>query len=238
MDKDILDRADLVFCHGLGCEKGVSLNYYLQNEKKVIDIGRRILDNNKERIIFVDKAIDPHIWMDISLWKEAIGIIADKLIEKLPLYKDEITKRKETLKRKYDEMHAVILSSFQKIPKDKKRLVTSNDAFRYFVRAYFQQEDWFNGFCSIEELNRQIPVTMFDLQKALSFLKKYDVHVFFIDVTFNEKIIHRLQQMAKMENFPISLCTKPLCGDTIDASINGYLPMMQYNCEIIIENLQ
>ncbi len=238
MDKDLLDRADLVFCHGLGCEKGASLHYYLQNEKKVVDIGKILIFNNKQKVIVIDKEIDPHIWMDISLWAEAIDIVADKLMEKLPMKKSEITQRKAAVKKRYYETHMAILSSFQKIPKEKRKLVTSNDAFRYFVRAYFQQEDWLSSFCSIEGLNRHLSITMFDLQKALSFLQKHGVHVFFIDAASNEKIVSRLQAMAARENFPISLCTKPLCGDTIDASINGYLPMMRYNCETIIENLQ
>jgi manganese/zinc/iron transport system substrate-binding protein len=238
MDKDILDRADLVFCHGLGCERGASLLYYLQNEKKVVDIGKILITNNKDKAIFIDKEIDPHIWMDISLWAKAIDIVADKLIEKLPLKKNEIIKRKESVKKRYYEVHSEILAAFQKVPKEKRRLVTSNDAFQYFVRTYFQKEDWHNSFCSIEGLNRHLPITMFDLQKAMAFLKQHGIHSFFIDVASNDKIISKLQVMAKREDFPISLCTKPLCGDTIDASIKGYLPMMKYNCETIIENLR
>ena len=83
-DEEKLSRADLVFCHGLGLEHGASLQYRLQKEKKVVSLGGEIQKRAGEKVLFKGSEIDPHVWMDVSLWKEAVAPIVLSLLQLYP----------------------------------------------------------------------------------------------------------------------------------------------------------
>src|SRR3990167_10716616 len=78
-DGEKLTRADLVFYNGLGLEHGASLSSQLKGTHKAIALGERIQEAYPERILLREDAVDPHIWMDISLWKEAVPSIIEEL---------------------------------------------------------------------------------------------------------------------------------------------------------------
>ena len=74
-DDEKMDFADLLFYNGLGLEHGASLHYRLEKHPHSIALGDRILQSRKDLFITVDTEIDPHIWMDVSLWMQTIPAI-------------------------------------------------------------------------------------------------------------------------------------------------------------------
>src|SRR5262249_34971797 len=81
-------------------------------------------------------AFDPHLWFDVSLWREAAGVVRDALKAFDPGHADEYQTRSDAYQGELAELHEYARRQIATIPKERRVLVTAHDAFRYFGRAY------------------------------------------------------------------------------------------------------
>lgn len=79
---------------------------------------------------------DPHVWMDASLWSRSIPAIVQALSEGQPEYAEEFVARGAELLSELSALHEYGVECLQSVPVERRVLVTSHDAFRYFGRAY------------------------------------------------------------------------------------------------------
>src|SRR5579863_3754340 len=70
-DDEKIQQADFVFYNGLGLEHGASVASMISSHPHAFAIGDSIQKLHPEKILWKGNTQDPHIWMDISLWKEA-----------------------------------------------------------------------------------------------------------------------------------------------------------------------
>ncbi|MHC4392256.1 MAG: metal ABC transporter solute-binding protein, Zn/Mn family, partial [Planctomycetota bacterium] len=79
---------------------------------------------------------DPHIWFDVSLWQEAVRGTTRALTEVDPAGKDHYEARASAYLQRLEALHVSVKERIAQIPKERRVLVTSHDAFGYFGRAY------------------------------------------------------------------------------------------------------
>jgi manganese/zinc/iron transport system substrate-binding protein len=79
---------------------------------------------------------DPHVWMDASLWSRSVPAIVAALSEGQPEYTEEFAARGDALLAELSALHEFGVACLQSVPEERRVLVTSHDAFRYFGRAY------------------------------------------------------------------------------------------------------
>lgn len=79
---------------------------------------------------------DPHIWFDVLLWSKMVDVVAEKLAEFDPPRAQDYRQRAAAYRERLAKLDAEIAAQIAEIPKEKRVLVTSHDAFRYFGRAY------------------------------------------------------------------------------------------------------
>jgi manganese/zinc/iron transport system substrate-binding protein len=79
---------------------------------------------------------DPHVWFDVALWKTCVGTIRDALCEKFPEHADTFRANAATYLKELDDLDREVREKANRLPKEKRVLVTSHDAFGYFARAY------------------------------------------------------------------------------------------------------
>ncbi|MDE3056111.1 MAG: zinc ABC transporter substrate-binding protein [Verrucomicrobiota bacterium] len=237
-DGEKVERADLVFYNGLGLEHGASLSALLHKNPKAIPLGEAIRKKSPELILEKEGAIDPHLWMDLSLWEKSIEEIVEKLSTTDPdssLYYEE---RGKELQSRMEQEDLQLREMLQKIPSEKRYLVTSHDAFRYFARAYLKEageENWEERFTAPEGLAPEGQLSPVDLQAVILFLQKHRVSVLFPESNVGQGVIGKIAQASRDMGFPIRLCTKPLYGDaTGDLT---YFEAMQRNGELLAEEL-
>ena len=233
-DDEKFFRADLIFYNGLGLEHGASLSSLLRSNPKTIPIGEKIVAAQPTRILKKGDVIDPHIWMDISLWKEAIVPIIDHLSaidpEGAPYYRE----RGEALALKMDQTHIYVKELLQKVPSSKRYLITSHDAFRYFARSYLaepEETDWALRFTAPEGLAPDGQLNPYDIQRIIDFLKQKQVSVLFPETNVSRDSIRKIASAGKELGLEIKICTEPLYGDSMSGL--SYLEMMQKNGEVI-----
>jgi len=237
-DGEKLQRADHIFYNGLGLEHGASLSSMLKSSSKATAIGEKISRAYPERILKKGEIVDPHIWMDISLWKKGIDPIVEALSaidpEGTPVYSE----RGKALLEKMETAHNNVLSQLQKIPSEKRYLVTSHDAFHYFTRSYLAdpgETHWGDRFAAPEGLAPEGQLNPRDIQKIINYLKAKRVSVIFPESNVSRDSIRKIASAGRELGLEIKVCSEPLYGDAMSGLT--YLEMMNRNAETIAKYL-
>ncbi|WP_460450672.1 metal ABC transporter substrate-binding protein [Alsobacter sp. SYSU BS001988] len=79
---------------------------------------------------------DPHAWQDVSNAKAYVAAIRDGLSAADPAGKAVYDERAGAYLAQLDALDAEVRAAIARIPPDRRRIVTTHDAFGYFGRAY------------------------------------------------------------------------------------------------------
>lgn len=132
-----LRGAGLVLHHGLFLEGrlGEAL-VAAEGKTRVVAVSR---DIPKERLLKQgegDHAVDPHLWLDAQLWSHCVRVVGTSLAEADPTHAAEYGTRTDALVKDLETLDAECRTALARVPKARRVLVTSHDAFGYFGRAY------------------------------------------------------------------------------------------------------
>lgn len=237
-DGEKVARADLIFYNGLGLEHGASLSAILRDSAKATPIGDKINAAYPERILMRGKVVDPHIWMDISLWQKGIGPIVEALSQADPEGASVYQEQGAVLARQMESAHQEIRSLLREVPSEKRYLVTSHDAFHYFTRSYLadpEEIDWAGRFAAPEGLAPEGQLNPRDIQKIIDFLKARKISVLFPESNVSRDSIRKIAAAGRELGMEISVCSEPLYGDAMGRL--AYLEMMRHNAQTIAKYL-
>lgn len=237
-DAEKLKRADLIFYNGLGLEHGASLSSALKNSPNAMAIGEKISTLAPERILKKGNAIDPHIWMDISLWQKGIDPMVAELSRVDPEGAALYRERGEVLKESMEATHREIRSKLQSIPSEKRYLVTSHDAFHYFTKEYLADPGevaWDQRFAAPEGLAPDGQLNPVDIQKIIDFMRDKKIGVLFPESNVSRDSILKIASAGNELGLKIKICRDPLYGDSMSGQ--GYLEMMKRNAETMAKHL-
>jgi manganese/zinc/iron transport system substrate-binding protein len=233
-DDEKFFRADCIFYNGLGLEHGASLSSILRSSDKAVPIGEKIAAAQPDRILKKGEVVDPHIWMDISLWKGAIDPIVENLSAVDPEGASYYQTRGIALAAKMDQTHEEVLELLHRVPASKRYLITSHDAFRYFARSYLSEpgeSDWAKRFTAPEGLAPDGQLNPYDIQRIIDFLREKKVSVLFPESNVSRDSIRKIASAGKELGLEIRVCSEPLYGDSTSGL--SYLEMMRKNGDVI-----
>ena len=130
--------------------------------------------------------IDPHIWMDVSLWSLIATTIAAKLAELRPACEDTVTANAVTYQAQLAALHAWIKASIATIPEAQRKLVTAHDAFGYYAAAYDIDVS------AIQGLSTETEASIGDIQSVAETVATSGVPTVFIETTVNPRTIQAM----------------------------------------------
>lgn len=240
-DNEKLFFADLIFSNGLGLEHGPSLQQYLKQHKKVISLGDLLLTQDPTFLIYYKGQLDPHIWMDMSLWSKTVPIIVSTLSEKDPSHAEEYQANGNQLLSDLRKAHESIKEQLQAIPSQKRYLVTSHDAFNYFTRAYLANEGepsevWRERFMAPEGLAPESQISATDIQETVSHLQKHHILVLFPESNVNRDSIYKIVQAAKEKGLDVEVADIALYADAMGSPGSDgdtYIKMITHSAHTI-----
>lgn len=243
-DDEKLLLAQLIFYNGLGLEHGASLRYQLEHHPGAIGVGHAVLQKYPERILYVDKEIDPHIWMDVSLWSTIVDTIVEALSHLDPEGRDIYVQNGMALREKMLHAHQKIYRDLQSIPEQKRYLVTSHDAFNYFTKAYLAdpdeitQPEWQKRCDAPEGLAPEGQLSTMDIQKIIDHLIKYHIQIVFPESNVSRDSLKKIVHACAQKGLTVKIANEPLYGDAM-GSLGGdadtYLKMMRHNADVLIK---
>jgi len=243
-DDEKLSLATIIFYNGLGLEHGASLRYQLEHRRNAVGVGNILLEKHPERILYVDKEIDPHIWMDISLWSGIIEPVVEALSQADPDGKKIYQENGERLLEKMSQEHRNIYEECQRISKEKRFLVTSHDAFNYFTRAYLASteekasEHWKNRCHAPEGLAPDGQLSASDIQKIVDHLIQYQIQTVFPESNVSRDSLKKVMHACAQKGLKVTLSNAALYGDAmgpLQSDADTYLKMIRHNANVLIE---
>lgn len=241
-DDEKLVFAQLIFSNGLGLEHGPSLQRYLQNNKKVIALGDLIQTDNPELLLHYNGKLDPHIWMDISIWAQGISFIVQALSERDPENAAFYRANGEKLMSEMKQAHAKIRKQMLEIPENKRYLVTSHDAFNYFTRAYLATDaeringGWQNRFAAPEGLAPESQLSTTDIQNIIDHVAKYHVDVLFPESNVSKDSIRKIVSAGNEKGLKLYIADTYLYADAMGAPGSDgdtYLKMIKHDADTL-----
>lgn len=246
-DDETLAFADIVFFNGLGLEHGPSLQGFLTNSKKAIGLGDKVRAFDPSLILIEKGQIDPHIWMDISLWAKTVPFIVQTLSDADPKHKEDYEKNGQKLVHELMKAHEEVKKELQSIPESQRYLVSSHDAFNYFTRSYLSEDQelandiWKKRVAAPEGLAPESQLSVSDIQKIISHLKEYQIHVLFPESNVSKDSIRKIVQAGSEKGLKLSVACVYLYADAMGApgsEGDTYLKMIVHNAKSIAEYLR
>ena len=182
---------------------------------------------------------DPHVWGDPTLWATTINTTVQALAKAFPDGSQEFQSRGETYRAELEKLTTWANSRFAEIPKEKRILVTSHDAFHYFGRAFGFEVHGLQGVSTAVEAGIK------DRSNLVTLLRQRGVRTIFAESSINPKAIAAVAGEALITLSPQSLYSDSLDSPGSTASIHGetydkgtYIGMIKHNVNSIVEGLR
>lgn len=234
-DVAALQNADVVFYSGLLLEgKMADTLVRVARTGKAVFAVTELLDESK---LLEPKEFqghfDPHVWMDVSAWSQAVEAVAQSLSEydsaHAEQYQASAKRYREELKGLDDYVRKVIAS----IPKEQRVLVTAHDAFNYFGRAYDIEVKGIQGISTESEAGLQ------DINRLVDMVVSRKIQAVFVETSVAEKNVRALVEGAKARGRDV------IVGGTLYSDAMGktgtyegtYIGMLDHNATVIARSL-
>lgn len=135
-DVAILLKSDIVFYAGLLLEGQMTDVLKKVSHRKPVHAVTELLD---EAYLLNDDETghhDPHVWMDVKGWQNAVTVVKDALVAFDPAHADFYRQNADRFQADLEKLDQYARRVIASIPEPQRILVTAHDAFGYMSRAY------------------------------------------------------------------------------------------------------
>jgi zinc/manganese transport system substrate-binding protein len=163
---------------------------------------------------------DPHAWQDAENVKIYVANIRDGLIAADPDGKAEYERNAAGYTQKLDALDAEIRAAWARIPDDRRRIITSHDAFGYYAAAYGLKVIAPQGVSTESEASAK------DVARIIRQIRKEKVPAVFVENISDKRLIERIAEEtgARVGGALYSDALSPAGGPA-----STYLDMMRSN---------
>lgn len=176
---------------------------------------------------------DPHVWMDVAGWMEAVKVVARSLAEVDTANAAYYEQNARRYSAELSKLHDYAKRSIASIPQAHRVLVTAHDAFNYFGRAYDIEVRGIQGISTESEAG------VSDINKLVDFLVERKVPAIFVESSVSDKNIKALVEGCQSRGHRVTI------GGTLYSDAMGpagtyagtYLGMIDHNVTTITRAL-
>ncbi|RTR00815.1 metal ABC transporter solute-binding protein, Zn/Mn family [Halomonas nitroreducens] len=177
--------------------------------------------------------IDPHLWMDVSLWAQTLPTLATAITEARPECEAAIQANAEAYGRQLEALHGWIGESIATIPEAQRILVTAHDAFNYYGRAYGIEV------AGIQGISTETETGVADIRAMTEVVVEREVPAVFIESTINPRTVQAVIDAARQRGQAVAIGGQ-LYSDAMGeaGTADGtYIGMLHANTRHIVEAL-
>lgn len=182
--------------------------------------------------------IDPHFWFNIDLYKEAMTNVKEVLSENNPDGHAQYEENLEIYFAMLDELDEYIITELEKIPEDRRILITPHDAFGYMGREYDIEVHAPQGFSTESEVSNR------EITDIAQLIIDNEIPAIFVETTTNPNRMQRLKEIVESEGHNVEVVSGAdvaLLSDSLAASGEDgdtFIDMYKRNIDIIVEHLK
>ncbi|MFN0218130.1 MAG: metal ABC transporter substrate-binding protein [Hyphomicrobium sp.] len=129
---------------------------------------------------------DPHAWQSVGNAKLYVGNIRDALIAVDADGKATYEANATAYLAKLDEVEKEVKDAIAKIPADRRRVITSHDAFTYFARDYGME------FIAPQGVSTETEASAKDVAKIITQIKAEKIPAVFIETITDTRLVERI----------------------------------------------
>ncbi len=234
-----LKSANVVFFSGLKLE-GRSEELYRPLESKGVKVTAIAEGIDPSRLLVSEQFHgfpDPHVWGDVALWAECIPVVVETLSAARPEQAENFAERGKQHAAELAELDEWVRKRIAPLPKDRRVLITSHDAFNYFGRAYELEVVGVQGISTVDKAG------LADIAKTVDLIKERKIPAIFVETSVARDAIERIanDSGAKIGGllFSDSLGslgkTETVEGETYDPGT--YIGMIKHNVNTVVKAL-
>lgn len=179
-------------------------------------------------------AFDPHVWMDVSLWRRTVDVVAAALAERDPENAEGYRERAAAYGARLEALDAWVHDQVETVDPDRRVLVTAHDAFNYFGRAYGFEVRGLQGISTAAEAGTS------DVQNLARFVAERRIPAIFVETSVSPRSIEAVQAAVRARGFEVSVGGN-LYSDALGGVGSGaetYEGMIRHNVESIVGALR
>jgi zinc/manganese transport system substrate-binding protein len=172
---------------------------------------------------------DPHAWQDVANVKIYVANIRDALIGVDPANKAAYQQNAENYRGQLDALDRDIRAAWADIPKEKRRVITTHDAFEYYGDVYDVE------FLAAQGISEDAEPSARDIAKLIQQIKKEKITAIFVENISSARLMDRIAKEtgAKIGGELFSDALSPPGGPAAT-----YVDMMRYNTKTITDALR
>ena len=188
-DAKTLSEAKVVFANGLGFEGWMERLIKASGTKAAMAVASKGV---KPRNLEASDGhghqhnVDPHAWQSVANVKLYVGNVRDALAAADPAGKATYEANAAAYLAKLDALDAEIRAAVAKIPPDRRRIITTHDAFGYFAAAYGV------AFIAPQGVSTESEVSAKDVAKIIMQIKRQKIPAVFLENVTDDRLLKRI----------------------------------------------
>lgn len=226
-----LANADVVFYNGLHLEAQLGEVFErMEGRIRAAAVAERIDPSMLVAPPQFEGAYDPHVWFDVSLWMEAVKETRDTLIEMDPGSEEIYQENAERYLVELEDLHEYVKSQVERVPPEKRVLLTAHDAFGYFGKAYGFNVQGLQGISTASEASTA------DVQRLVNFIVEHDIPALFVESSVPPRTIEAVQAAVRARGNDVEIGGE-LFSDAMGnpgTPEGTYVGMVKHNVDIIV----
>ena len=230
-----LKTADIVFYNGLHLEgKMGEILEKMSRTKTVVAVSKTLDQASLLQDTVFQGNFDPHIWFDVSLWKQCIPGVLNTLISKDSLHKNYYTQNAQKFMNRLDSLDEWVNSQINNIPAEQRILITAHDAFSYFGNAYGLEMRGLQGISTLSEFGLRDRIDLID------FIANRGIKAVFVESSVSEKNILSIIEGCEYKGHEVEIGGN-LYSDAMGANNTKegtYIGMVEHNVLTIVNALK
>ena len=172
---------------------------------------------------------DPHWWHSVGNVRRAVGVVRDAFARADAADQEFFAKNADAYLARLDALERMLKLKVAELPRDKRKLVTSHDAFGYFARDYGFKVYPVEGVSTADEPSSK------QIADLIAEIKKERVKAVFFENTQNPKVISSITRETG------AVVGGELYADGLgaaDTDAATYETMMRHNVNTVVDALK
>jgi len=185
-DAKTLADARLVFANGLGFEGWINRLVKASGTKAPTIVATKGVKPRKAEDDHGHGEADPHAWQSVANARIYVANIRDALSLADPAGKDSYAANAAAYLGKLDALETEVKAAIEKIPSDRRRIITTHDAFGYFAAAYGV------AFIAPQGVSTEAEVSAKDVARIITQIRKQMIPAVFLENVTDERLLRRI----------------------------------------------
>jgi len=185
-DAKTLAEAKLVFANGLGFEGWINRLVKASGTKAPMVVATKGIKPRKAADDHGHGDADPHAWQSVANAKLYVTNIRDALVAADPAGKGIYEANAAAYMAKLDALDTEVKAAIDKIPADRRRIITTHDAFGYFAGAYGVT------FIAPQGVSTEAEVSAKDVARIITQIRKLKIPAVFLENVTDKRLLERI----------------------------------------------